>query len=257
VTLISRSIQKLEAASKAIDGSGRNLVQYFSLDLAKATEQEVKDVLKKAEKEFGPIEVFFNNAGFSKPGLFLDNDAVELAQKNMELNFFGAFKAVHAAAQLMASRKRGRICLVGSVCSFFTFPGFAGYGASKFALRALADSIKYELATKGITVHLFMPSTIDTPGLKIENESKPKVTWDIEGKSELITAEDAARVCLRGMIAGRYYITTEWLMDLFLVSAAGPQSRFNPIKDLVLAPAATILSMIADWTVYASCKSNL
>lgn len=215
-------MEKLKAASERIDGSGRNLVQFFSLDLAKASEEEMREVLKKAEKDFGPTEIFFNNAGFSKPGLFLDDDATDLARQNMELNFFGAFKVVHVIAQLMASRKRGRICLVGSACSFFTFPGFAAYGSSKFALRALADSIKNELAPKGVTVHLFMPSTIDTPGLEIENKTKPKVTWEIEGKSELITAEDAARVCLRGMIAGRYYITTEWLMEFLLINASGP-----------------------------------
>jgi 3-dehydrosphinganine reductase len=115
--------------------------------------------------------------------MFLDDDTIELAQQQMNLNYFGSMKMAHVIGQMMAQRGRGRICFVGSACSWVTFPGFAGYSSSKYAVRALADSIQHELSQFGVSVHCYLPGTIETPGLKIENESKPKVTWAIEGNS--------------------------------------------------------------------------
>jgi len=247
----------LKKAAKQIDGSGQEYVQYFSLDMTKESEVKVFDTFKLAEKEFGPIEFVFNNAGVCHPGMITEENALELARSNMELNYFGAVKTVHAAQRLMVPRGRGRICLIGSVCSFFNLPGMSAYGASKFALRAFADSIKNELAPKGITVHVFMPSTIDTPGLKIENKTKPKVTWEIEGSSTLISPEKAAKVCMKAIINGQYYITTEWMMDLLLISSAGSSSRTNSLKDIILSPLSTILNIVADYLTWFTCKSHL
>ena len=93
------------------------------------------------------------------------------------------------------------------------------YCASKAALRSFADCVKHELNPKGIQIHLFMPSTIDSPGLKIENETKPKVTWEIEGTSTKISPANAAKCLLNGMKNGDYYITTEWLIDFLFIQA--------------------------------------
>lgn len=83
----------------------------------------------------------------------------------------------------MIQRKRGRIAVVASVCAFTCIPGLAGYQASKYAARALCDSLKYELEVNGVTIHLFTPGTISTPGLVEENKNKPPVTWEIESTS--------------------------------------------------------------------------
>jgi len=79
--------------------------------------------------------------------------------------------------------------LVGSVCSFMCIPGLGCYQASKYATRALADSIKPELEARGVRVHLFTPGTIDTPGLIVENKMKPPVTWEIESTSTKVTPD--------------------------------------------------------------------
>lgn len=46
---------------------------------------------------------------------------------------------------------------------------------SKYAARAMADSIYHELRVKGVSMHMYMPGTIDTPGLVEENKTKPLV----------------------------------------------------------------------------------
>jgi short-subunit dehydrogenase len=75
VTIVSRNEDKLKKAAKEIDSTGK-LVQYFVLDVAKATVGEVEEVVKKAERTHGPINTLVNNAGLSKPGMVLESDAL-------------------------------------------------------------------------------------------------------------------------------------------------------------------------------------
>ena len=93
------------------------------LDVEKATVEEVKAVVKLAEKRYGPIDILFNNAGVSRPGMFFEVDALENAKANMDLNYYGSVKMVSAVGKGMMDRGKGRIVLVGSVCSFMCIPG--------------------------------------------------------------------------------------------------------------------------------------
>lgn len=167
----------------------------------------------------------------------------------MELNYFGAFKIVHTIGQRLASRGRGRICLVGSVCSFASFPGYAGYASSKFALRALSDAMNHEFGAKGVKCHLFLPGSMDSPGFEEENRTKPDVCKRIEGNGKLLTPDEAARVCIKGMSAGHYYITTETLFDILLVATSGSIPRANPIFDFIMAVPSVLANFAFDLVV--------
>lgn len=134
--------------------------------------------------------------------------------------------------------------MVGSVCSFMSIPGMSTYCASKYAQKGLCDAIKHEFESNGVRIHLFTPSTIDTPGLVEENKLKPKVTWEIEGQSTKISPDDAASVCLKGMASGKYLITTEYMIDLLSVTSIGCVARHNPIFELLLAPFSLLASML-------------
>lgn len=72
VTIVSWNEEKLKKAVQEIDGSSRDYVQYFVLDVAKASVEEIQTIVKQAEKKLGRIEVLFNNAGFCKPGMFFE-----------------------------------------------------------------------------------------------------------------------------------------------------------------------------------------
>jgi 3-dehydrosphinganine reductase len=91
----------------------------------------------------------------------------------MDLNYFGTLKLLQPIAKKMALRRQGHIVVVASVLSFMTITGYAGYSASKFALKGLCDSIKYELAAYNVKIHVLAPGTVLTPGLEEENKRKP------------------------------------------------------------------------------------
>ena len=123
-------------------------------------------------------------------------------------------KFAHPVAREMATRRKGRMVFVSSVLGYMSVPGFASYSGSKYAVRGLTDAIYEEMRAFGIDVHMFAPGTIDTPGLVKENEGKPKVSWDIEGSTNAVSAEKAASQMFHAMSRGEYCITTDPCLSL-------------------------------------------
>lgn len=62
----------------------------------------------------------------------------------------------------------------------------------------LAESLRNELLLYNISVHLFLPATIFSPGFKKEQELKPKITKKVEGPDEGVTPEVAAAYLIKG-----------------------------------------------------------
>ena len=173
----------------------------------------------------------------------------------MDLNFFGTQRCVNVLGKQMAQRGKGHILVVGTACSYTFVPGYPGYTASKFAQRGYVETIRHELRQYGVYVHLFLPGTIDTPGLKKENEIKSSLSWDIEGKSTCLTADEAAQICIKGFKEGRYQYTTETFLDLLLIPAAGNAGRFNILSDLLLAIPATLMCIVMDFLIWQKTKA--
>jgi 3-dehydrosphinganine reductase len=126
-----------------------------------------------------------------------------------------------------------RIVITGSVLSMITFIGFSSYAASKYALRALADTLRNEFVAFGTRVHFCMPGNMDTPGFELENLKKPKITAQIEGASSTVTAKQAAEFVLAGICNGRYAITNDVLGELARISTNGAAPRPNLVAEVV------------------------
>lgn len=62
----------------------------------------------------------------------------------------------------------------------------------------LAEALRNELQLYGISVHLFLPATIHSPGFENEQRLKSEVTKRIEGPDEGMSPDDVAREMLRG-----------------------------------------------------------
>ena len=110
---------------------------------------------------YGHIDVLVNNAGYGVGGFFEDLTDEEIRQQ-METNFFGVQNVTRAVIPLMRPRKKGKIINVSSVAGFSTSPAFGAYNASKWALEAFSESLRYELKFFGIDVLLVEPGTYKT-----------------------------------------------------------------------------------------------
>jgi len=102
-----------------------------------------------------------NNAGMCHPGHVLWTNP-EWYKKVMALNFHAPVRIIHDLLPLLKESK-GRICNVTSVCGIVSSPSNSTYCSSKFALEALSDALRVELAPFGCNVIVLEPTTMKTP----------------------------------------------------------------------------------------------
>ena len=113
-----------------------------------------------AVERFGSLDVLVNNAGMSHRSAFARTE-VEVIRRVMELNFFGAVHCTKAALpQLLATR--GQVIAISSVAGYTPLVARTGYAASKHALHGFFDSLRAELAPRGVGVTIVCPAFIAT-----------------------------------------------------------------------------------------------
>jgi NAD(P)-dependent dehydrogenase (short-subunit alcohol dehydrogenase family) len=121
----------------------------------------VKNAVKEVAAKYGYLDVLVNNAGYGLGGFFEDLTDEEIRQI-MDTNFFGAQNVTREVIPLMRQRGKGKIINISSVSGFSTSPAFGAYNASKWALEAFSESLRYELKSFGIDVLLIEPGTYKT-----------------------------------------------------------------------------------------------
>jgi short-subunit dehydrogenase len=107
------------------------------------------------------VDALINNAGYGQMGATLDvPDAAVLAQ--FETNVHGVLRVTRAFAPAMIRRGSGRILNVSSIGGRLVFPMGGVYHATKYAVEALSDALRLELAPHGVGVSLIEPGAIRT-----------------------------------------------------------------------------------------------
>ncbi|MEH3129667.1 MAG: SDR family NAD(P)-dependent oxidoreductase [Mycolicibacterium neoaurum] len=155
VTITSRRPQEL--ADWADRHGDRVLV--VPLELTDAT--QVRRAVQAAEERFGGIDVLVNNAGRGWYGSIEGMD--ESAVRGMfELNFFAVLLVTRAVLPGMRARGKGWIVNVSSVAGLVSAPGFGYYSATKFAVEAVTDALRVEVAGQGISVLAVEPGAFRT-----------------------------------------------------------------------------------------------
>lgn len=124
--------------------------------------EAVQAMARSAADTFGTIDILVNNAGL---GLF-----ASLADGNMgnirrifEVNVFGLVDCIQAVVPYMKEQQRGQIINVSSVAGKIATPYSGAYAATKFAVVAISDALRLELADHGIVVTTVYPGVTKTP----------------------------------------------------------------------------------------------
>jgi NADP-dependent 3-hydroxy acid dehydrogenase YdfG len=129
------------------------------LDVSNDTSVDVavKEVLLRASR----IDVLVNNAGIASAGV-TEAFTAEQAKLIFNTNVVGLLRTSRAVLPAMRAQGDGLIINIGSILGRVTFPFFGIYGASKFAVEALTESLRYEVSQLGIEVVLVQPSAYPT-----------------------------------------------------------------------------------------------
>lgn len=181
----------------------------------------------------GRIDWLVTSAGMVEPGMFLEQ-SLAAHRRQMEVNHFGTLHLVKPVAEAMAATGGGRITLISSAAAFAGIAGYSGYAASKFAVRALGETLQVELASHGIAVSVAFPPDTDTPQYHAEQATKPEVTKAVSAGGGVLPAAKVARSIVRKAESGQFLLTPSPLMTAFgwLHSLYAPLFRHQQRKKI-------------------------
>lgn len=130
-------------------------------DLDVTNERSVEQAIKQIVETDGKIDVLVNNAGVMFVGI-TEAYSMEQAKDQFDVNFFGIIRTTKAVLPHMRAEKNGLIINVSSLAGRLSFPYFGIYCASKYAVEAYSQSLRYEVAPFGIEVSVNEPGPFGT-----------------------------------------------------------------------------------------------
>lgn len=119
----------------------------------------VASATQEVVRRFGRIDVLVNNAGYAVRGA-VEDLSVEQVQQMFDVNVYGVMRMIRAVVPHMRQQQAGRVITIGSLAGKLVLPVNGTYSATKFALEALSDALRMELAPFGIQVVLIEPGNI-------------------------------------------------------------------------------------------------
>jgi NAD(P)-dependent dehydrogenase (short-subunit alcohol dehydrogenase family) len=124
-------------------------------------EASMQAAVDRVVAEEGAVGALVNNAGYSQSGALetLDMDDV---RRQFETNVFGLLRMTQLALPSMRERRAGRIVNISSMGANFVFPGGGIYHATKYAVDAMSDALRFEVKGFGIGVVIVQPGLIRT-----------------------------------------------------------------------------------------------
>jgi NAD(P)-dependent dehydrogenase (short-subunit alcohol dehydrogenase family) len=132
-----------------------------TLALDVTDEESMKAAVSAVEEAEGAVWALVNNAGYSQSGA-VESLPIDSLRRQFETNVFGLVRMCQLVLPAMRARGQGRIVNLGSMGGKLTFPGGGAYHATKYALEALSDAMRFEVAGFGIRVVLIEPGLIVT-----------------------------------------------------------------------------------------------
>lgn len=143
-------------------------------ELDVTSDVSVKELSTKITQEDGSLDALVNNAGVMYVGI-TEAYSLEQVQEQFDTNFFGVVRTTKAFLPLIKKSSDGVIINVSSLAGRLVFPYFGVYCASKFALEAYTESLRYELKPLNVDVSIVEPGPFPTSllhsGPKEEDET--------------------------------------------------------------------------------------
>ena len=200
VALAARRKDVLESLAQKIAAGGQHAALAFECDVTR--DGDVERAVAETVRQWGKLDVVIANAGFGIVGP-LRQLTLEDYRRQFETNVFGVLRTVLAALPEI-EKSKGNVVLIGSVSGWAASPGASPYAMSKFAVRALANSITPELQLAGVKVTLISPGFVASDIRRVDNRGQlhagakdPVPAWLI------MSTEKATRQILQAVARGK------------------------------------------------------
>ena len=149
------SARRVEAIAD-LQAAGCRLV---ALDVT--DEASMAAAVRAIESEHGAVDALVNNAGYSQSGA-IETVSMDDVRRQFETNVFGLVHLCQLVLPAMREQRSGRIVNISSMGANFTFPGAGFYHASKYAVEAISDALRFEAKGFGVDVVIVQPGIIRT-----------------------------------------------------------------------------------------------
>ena len=165
VALTARRLERLEASSAELNARG---CETIALTCDVTQRESVNDCIAQVIERWGRLDVVIANAGFGVAGS-LKRLEVEDYQRQFDTNVFGVIHTLKSALPHL-EETRGRAVVIGSVNGYVSLAGNSAYAMSKFAVRALAQSLWIEWARREVSLTLIEPGFVESEIRKVNNQ---------------------------------------------------------------------------------------
>lgn len=203
VTVMARNQAKLdETVAELVRRRPSAQVSALSLDVS--SEEGAQNAMASAADDNGGIDILINSAGILREGHF-EQIPLQEFRDVMDVNYFGVLNATRAALPHLKS-SQGRLVNIASMAGLVGVFGYTPYCSAKHALVGLSETLRYELAPMGVSVHLVCPGEFDSPMV-----DELELTRTPENRAHTLTipktsVELVARDTLGGVQAGKFLI---------------------------------------------------
>jgi NAD(P)-dependent dehydrogenase (short-subunit alcohol dehydrogenase family) len=141
-----------------------------TLGLDVLDEQSMAAAVAEIEAEHGAVGALVNNAGYSVSGA-IEALPLEAIRAEFETNFFGGLRLAQLVLPGMRRAGAGRIVNLSSLAGRVTMPGAGAYAASKYAIEAISDAMRFEVRGFGVHVIVIEPGPIRTAFTETANSA--------------------------------------------------------------------------------------
>ena len=150
--------------------------------------------IAKAEGVYGPTDCIVNNAGTMLLGELAEQEASEW-KTMFDVNVIGVMNGMQAVLTPMKIRQSGTIINVSSVAGRKTFPNHAAYCGTKFAVHAISENVREEVADSNVRVTTIAPGAVETELLSHTTSADIKDGYEAwkESMDGVLVADDIAR----------------------------------------------------------------
>ena len=144
-----------------------------TLALDVTDEASMRAAVSAVEEADGAVLALVNNAGYSQSGA-VETIPMDDLRRQFETNVFGLVRMCQLVLPGMRREGRGRIVNISSMGGRLVFPGGGAYHATKFAVEALSDALRFEVRNFGVHVSIIEPGLIRTSFGDTAHDSVPE-----------------------------------------------------------------------------------
>ncbi len=193
-----------ETAALIEENGGRCSVHQADVSQLPQVKKFAKDVAKKHKR----VDVLFNNAGIMPKFQKFEKIDYKVYEKIFAVNVYGVIYCSREFIPYLLRQEEAALVNTSSAAGLVGYLGLTPYVASKFAVRGFTESLRMEYLKTGLTVSVVFPGAIATNIVKnsplmTDKEKKALLGGGGDGSAQTLSASNAAKIIVEGMMAKR------------------------------------------------------